>query len=42
MVCHACHLSPGDADQALLDKEGINNFIPMRYEVRIRNGAQEA
>ena len=24
--------------KALLDKEGINNFIPMRYEVRIRNG----
>ena len=22
----------------LFDKEGINNFIPMRYEVRIRNG----
>ena len=21
-----------------MDKEGINNFIPMRYEVRIRNG----
>ena len=38
MVCHACHLSPGDADQGFVDKEGINNFIPMRYEVRIRNG----
>ena len=24
--------------KALLDKEGINNFILMRYEVRIRNG----
>ena len=22
--------------KALLDKEGINNFIPMRYEVRTR------
>ena len=39
MVCHACHLSPGGMQiKALLDKEGINNFIPMRYEVRIRNG----
>ena len=38
MVCHACHLSPGMQIKALLDKEGINNFIPMRYEVRIRNG----
>lgn len=27
--------------KALLDKEGINNFIPMRYEVRIER-AQEA
>ena len=24
--------------KVLLDKEGINNFIPMRYEVRVRNG----
>ena len=29
---------PGMQIKALLDKEGINNFIPMRYEVRIRNG----
>ena len=28
----------GMQNKALLVKEGINNFIPMRYEVRIRNG----
>ena len=28
----------GMQSKSLLDKEGINNFIPMRYEVRIRIG----
>lgn len=27
--------------KSLLDKKGINNFIPMRYEIRIKNGRKK-
>lgn len=27
--------------KSLLDQKGINNFIPMRYEIRIRNGRKK-